>query len=234
MKWILLAMAAMYLQSTFAADFSNESEAGITVASGNTKTKNFNLKQNNAYKFDLNVLKFESRYLSAFSNNQESARYLSAQLRYERILNNYFSVYVSQMVESDKFAGIDQSHKTDLGGQYNLFKTPEFTWLFELGYRYTNEKAVNGVHDYKNSIRAYTELEKKWNPSVSTKYYLEYIPNLKKEKDYEINTQLSVSAALTEVFSIKTSYLLRYDHEPAAGAELRTDTLLSTALVAKF
>lgn len=234
MKWIFLPMAAMLMQSTFAADFSNESEAGITVATGNTKTKNYNLKQSNDYKFDSNILKFSSRYLSAYSNNEESARYLSAQLRYERILNESFSVYISQTVESDKFAGIDQSHKTDFGGQYNLYNLPEFKWLFELGYRYTNEKDTKGTHDYKNSIRAYTELEKKWNPNVSTKYFLEYIPNLKKEKDYEINTELSISAALSQVFSIKTSYLLRYDHEPADGAELRTDTLLSTALVAKF
>jgi putative salt-induced outer membrane protein len=234
MKWLLLAMAMLLMNSVSAAEFKNESEAGVTVATGNTKTKNYNIKQSNSYEFDENVLKFDARYLSAFSNNEESARYLLGQVRYERILSNYFSVYLSQGVESDKFAGFEQRHISDIGGQYNLYKLPNFTWLFELGYRYTDEKWNNGSHEYKSSIRTYTELEKKWNPNVSTKYFLEYVPNLKQGKDYEINTELSVSAALTNVFSIKTTYLLRYDHDPAEGAEVRTDTLLTTALVAKF
>lgn len=234
MKWFFLLMAATLLQTSFAAEFTNESEAGVAVASGNTKSKNYNVKQSNAYKFDANVLKFDARYLSAYANDVESARYLFGGLRYERLLNEIFSVYVSQGFESDKFAGYDLRQLSDIGGQYNLYKLPTFYWLFEAGYRYTNEKLVNGSHDYKNSIRTYTEAEKKWNPSVSTKYYVEYIPNLKESKDYQINTELSLSAALTSVFSIKSAYLLRYDHAPAAGASVRTDTLLTTALVAKF
>ena len=234
MKWFFLAMTIAFFQSSFAAEFTNESEAGVAVASGNTKSKNYNVKQANSYKFDANVLKFDGRFLNAFANDQESARYLLGQIRYERILNEMFSVYVSQGLESDKFAGYDLRHISDLGGQYNLYKLPTFTWLFEAGYRYTNEKLTDGSHEYKNSVRTYTELEKKWNPNVSTKYYLEYVPNLKEGKDYEINTELSISAALSSVFSIKTAYLLRYDHDPAAGADVRTDTLLTTALVAKF
>jgi putative salt-induced outer membrane protein len=234
MKWFFLAMVASLLQSAVAADFTNESEAGVAVASGNTKSKNYNVKQANSYKFDNNVLKFDGRFLNAFANDTESARYLLGQIRYERILNELFSAYVSQALESDKFAGYDLRHVSDLGGQYNLYKLPMFYWLFEAGYRYTKEKEVNGSHQYKNSLRTYTEAEKKWNANTSTKYYIEYVPNLKHGKDYQINTELSVSAALSSVFSIKTAYLLRYDHEPAVGATQKTDTLLTTALVAKF
>lgn len=234
MKWIVLAILATMLQTTFAAEFNNESEAGIAVASGNTKSKNYNVKQSNAYKFDDNTLKFDARYLNAYSNDEESARYIFAGLRYERSLNDRFSLFVAQGFESDKFAGYYLRQLTDIGVKYNIIKEEMFYWLAEAGYRYTNEKLNNGSHDYKNSLRAYTELEKKWNPSVSTKYFLEYVPNIKESEDYQINTELSVSAALTSVFSIKTAYLLRYDHLPAVTATTKTDTLLTTALVAKF
>jgi putative salt-induced outer membrane protein len=234
MKWIVLALMATTLQTAIAADFTNESEAGIAVAAGNTKSKNYNVKQANAYKFDDNVLKFDARYLNSYSNNDESARYIFGGLRYERILNERFSLFVAQGFESDKFAGYYLRQLTDIGAKYNIVKEETFYWLAEAGYRYTNEKLNNGSHDYKNSLRAYTELEKKWNPSVSTKYFLEYVPNMKEGKDYQINTELSVSAALTSVFSIKSAYLLRYDHLPAATATTKTDTLLTTALVAKF
>lgn len=234
MKWIVFALMATMLTSAFAADFTNESEAGIAVASGNTKSKNYNVKQANAYKFDANVFKFDARYLNAYSNNDESARYIFGGLRYERELNEHFSLFVAQGFESDKFAGYYLRHSSDIGAKYNIIKEETFYWLVEAGYRYTNEKLNNGSHNYKNSARTYTELEKKWNPSVSTKYFVEYIPNVKESKDYQINTELSVSAALTSVFSIKSAYLLRYDHLPAATATTKTDTLLTTALVAKF
>lgn len=234
MKWIVLALMATMLTNVFAADFTNESEAGIAVASGNTKSKNYNVKQANAYKFDANTFKFDARYLNSYSNNDESARYIFGGLRYERDLNESFSIFVAQGFESDKFAGYHLRHSSDIGLKYNIIKTEMFYWLAEAGYRYTNEKLNDGSHNYKNSVRAYTETEKKWNPSVSTKYYLEYLPNVKEGKDYQINTELSVSAALTSIFSIKSAYLLRYDHLPAATATTKTDTLLTTALVAKF
>ena len=235
MKRIVLALiATTSITSTFAADFTNESEAGIAVASGNTKSKNYNVKQANSYNFDANTMKFDARYLNSYSNNDESARYIFAGLRYERSLNESFSLFVGQGLESDKFAGYYLRHSSDIGVKYNLIKVETFYWLVEAGYRYTNEKLNNGDHNYKNTIRTYTELEKKWNPSVSTKYFVEYLPNIKEGKDYQINTELSVSAALTNIFSIKSAYLLRYDHLPAATATTKTDTLLTTALVAKF
>lgn len=239
MKFLFLTFALTFCHNAFAIEateskITNESEVGVAVASGNTKSKNYNVKQANAYKFDANTLKFDARFLNSFSNDVESARYLFGGLRYERELNDKFSLYAAEGFESDKFAGYHLRHLNDVGAKYSIIKEETFYWLAEAGYRYTNEKFNDGTHDYKNSIRTYTELEKKWNPSVSTKYFVEYIPNIDESKDYQINTELSVSAALTSVFSIKSAYLLRYDHMPAPASTTKTDTLLTTALVAKF
>ena len=230
----LLILFALLTTNVFAADFTNESEAGIAVANGNTKSQTYNFKQENGYKFDANLLKFKARFLNTFSNNDESARYILGTLRYERELNEKFSLFVEEGLESDKFAGYHLRHNNDIGGKYNIYKVENFYWYVEAGYRYVNEKLNNGTHSYKNSLRAYTETEKKWTETVSTKYFLEYIPNLKESKDYQINTELSVSAALSTMFSIKTAFLLRYDHLPAPGTVTKTDSLLTTALVAKF
>lgn len=232
---ILFVIAGMLLFSnTFAADFTNESEAGIAVASGNTDSKTYNIKQMNSYKFDANLLKLEARFLNTFSNDVESARYILGSLRYERALSEHFSLFVSEGLESDKFAGYKFRHNNDIGAKYFIYKIENFNWFAEAGYRYVNEKLNSGVHDYKNTLRAYTETEKKWTETVSTKYFIEYLPNLKEGKDYQINTELSVAAAISSIFSIKTAYLLRYDHLPAPGTTNTTDTLLTTALVAKF
>jgi putative salt-induced outer membrane protein len=231
----VLALMSIFVTTgqSLAVEIKNESEAGISVAQGNTKAKSYNVKQDSTFKFDANTLKFQARYLSAYSNDIESARYLLGSLRYERELTDRVSLYVGQGFESDKFAGYDLRHNSDVGTKYNIYKEEMFYWFLEAGYRYTNQKLLNGKHDYNNSLRTYTEAEKKWNESVSTKYFIEHVPSLEESKDYLINTEISLSAVLTSLFSIKSSYLLRFDNLPAVGAT-KTDTLLTTALVAKF
>jgi putative salt-induced outer membrane protein len=231
--FIVLTLSSL-VNLAFAVEIKNESEAGVSVANGNTKAKTYNLKQESSFVFDENTLKLQARYLNAYSNNVESARYILGALRYERALSERVSLIAGQGYESDKFAGYDFRHNSDIGAKYNIVKEEKFYWFLEAGYRYTNEKRLDGSHVYSNSLRGYTETEKKWNENVSTKYYIEYVPSLDESKDYLINTELSLSAALDSTFSIKSSYLVRYDHLPAPGTSTRTDTLLSTALVAKF
>lgn len=234
MKFLMSLILLLTLSVAYAADLTNESELGIAVASGNSESKNYNFKQENKFSFGENMFKFNARYLNTYADEKESARYLLGALRYERELSNRFSVYAGQMLESDKFSGYDLRHSSDAGFKYFIKKEDTFYWTAELGYRYTNEKQVSGAHAYRNQLRTYTEMEKKWSPTVSTKYYLEYLPNLDDTKDYEINSEASISAALNNVFSIKTAYLLRYDRVPPPTAATRTDTLFTTALVAKF
>lgn len=234
MKFLLGALFVLMLNAANAATLTNESELGVAVASGNSQSKNYNFKQENKYSFDENMFKFNARYLNAYADGKESARYLLGSLRYERELSSRLSIYVGQMFESDKFSGYDLRHSSDLGLKYFIMKEDTFYWTAEAGYRYTNEKQVSGAHAYRNQLRTYTEAEKKWTPTFSTKYWLEYLPNLDESSDYEINSELSVAAAINSVFSIKTGYLLRYDRQPPPSAVTRTDTLFTTALVAKF
>lgn len=234
MKIFYFVVCLLLSANGTASELFNESEFGISVANGNTENKNYNIKQSNTFNSDLSTYKFMGRFLNAFSQGRENARYLAANLRYERSLNGRVSLFVGQGLESDKFAGYDRRHHSDIGAIYHFYKERPLIWFLEAGYRYTNEKRLNGSHDYQNSLRGYTEFEKFWNEAFSTKYTLEYVPQLSESKDYLINTELSVTATLTEVFSLRSGYLLRYDNLPAPSAGTKTDTLLSTALVAKF
>lgn len=234
MKKYIFLLAIYHSPLVHSAELSNESEVGITVAKGNTDTQNYNIKQGNKLTMGKSLYALTGRFLNGFSQGTENARYLSGNLRYERSLDNRVSVFIAQGLESDKYAGYYLRYLTDAGLKYHFYKQEPFIWFIEAGYRYTDEKRMNGQHDYQNSLRGYTELEKYWSEGVSTKYTLEYVPQLSESKDYLINTELSVSAALTEIFSIKSGYLLRYDNFPVPGIGTKTDTLLTTALVAKF
>lgn len=230
----ITALLLLLLSSLAHAQLTNESEGGIASANGNTKTQTYTIKQMNDYKWDKNVVSFKSRYLNAKSNGVETARYLMGGLRYEKQLSNHFGLFLGETFEKDKFAGIDKRLITDFGGKYRFIETEMTKFFSELGYRYMHEDRLDDSQAFSNYGRVYTEWEHKWNLNLSTKYWAEYLPNFSDLKDWQFNSELSMSAVLNSVFSLKTGLLLRYDHSPAPGILYNTDTLFTTALVAKF
>lgn len=234
MKSISFFLISLLLTTSAFASLTNESELGVASANGNTKTQSYTFKQLNEYKWDNNVARFNGRYLNARANGVETARYLTTGLRYENLVSNHWSFFMGETLEKDKFANIDQRLITDAGTKYRFIDSENTKFFSELGYRYMHEDRLDDSTNYSNMGRAYTEWEHKWNQSFSTKYWAEYLPNFSEQKDWMFNTELSLSAMLNSVFSLKTGLLIRYDHFPAPGILYKTDSLFSTALVAKF
>lgn len=224
-----------FLSSAAHANWNNESEAGLLLARGNSKSESYTFKQLTGFTWEeVNTLKFSGRYLQTKTNNLENARFWSLGLRFDRAINERLGMYVGELVESDKYAGYNQKYNSDIGAKYSLIKEEKFLWNLEAGYRYTIEKPFFGADKKMHYARGYTEVQKLWNESVTTKIWFEYLPNLTTGSDYQMNSELSLSAALNNMFALKTGYLLRYDNLPNPNAVAKTDTLLTTSLVAKF
>ena len=216
------------------AQLTNESELGIAGVNGNTKTQTYTAKQLNDYKWDSNVVGLKARYLNAKTNGAETALYFMSGLRYERQLSNHFGLFVGELFEKDKFTGIEKRLVSDLGGKYRFIDSDMTKFFSELGYRYMHENRLDDSSAYSSYGRAYIEWENKWNTSFSTKYWLEYLPNFTTNKDWQLNTELSLSAVLNSTVSLKSGVLVRNDNSPAPRVIYKTDTLFTTALVAKF
>ena len=231
----LIAIVCALLSTAGYSKYTNESELGILSAKGNSNSESYNAKEAVGYHWDeFDSLKFDGRYLQTKNNSIENARYWSLGLRYDRGLSNRLGIFVGELVESDKYAGYNQKYNSDLGAKYSLIKESRLVWNAEFGYRYTIENQIIGDQKKLHYLRAYTEATKSWTGNISTKLWFEYLPNLTTASDYQMNSELSITAALNNIFSIKSGYLLRYDHLPNAGAVAKTDTLFTTALVAKF
>ncbi len=231
---LFLALMLLCMSMFAQAQLTNESELGIASANGNTKTQTYTFKQLNDYKWEKNVLSFKSRYLNARANGEETARYFMLGLRYEKELSNHLGLFLGETFEKDKFAGIHERLMTDAGGKYRFIDTDMTKFFSELGYRYMHEERLDDTFAFSNYGRIYSEWEHKWNLNFSTKYWAEYLPNISDPKDWQFNTELSLAAVLNSVFSLKSGILLRYDKLPAPGIVYNTDTLFTTALVAKF
>lgn len=224
--------ALMAQEST--STFSNESEAGLVVTSGNSETQTYNLQQSNKYSLGNNSLALKAKYLQQKSAGVLSAKPWSVGLRYERVLNHKFSLFAGELLESDIFAKYQQRYHSDLGAKYIFSSNESLKWFYELGYRFTMENRTNGEELEFHYMRNYTEVEKFWNSKVSSKLWLEYLTNFTTGTDYQMNAEFSSIAQLQSIFSIKVGYLFRYDNLPAPGASTKSDSTFTTSLVAKF
>jgi len=229
---LICLMSLLCLQAH--AELKNESELGYASANGNSKTLSLVAKQVSDYTFTGNVIGLKARYLNGKANGVENVRYFMTGLRYERELGAQFNVFAGETFEKDKFADVDKRFSTDVGGKYKILDTEKTKFFTELGYRYKHENRIAGPFNHGNYIRNYNEWEYKWTPSFSSKYWLEILPNLSATNDWQYNTELSLIAAINSIFSMQASGTVRYDHEPAPGVRYKTESLLTSSLVAKF
>ena len=239
MKSVILTIVLLVGLVVQAEDkvFFGSSEASAVVISGNSNNETYSAKTENTYFFTANdLMKIFGKYVRATSGGTENAKAWEAGLRYERILTkDLFSIFLQQKAEHDPYNGVFiQRDSIDLGGKYTFFKDDSFNWIAELGYEYTKTHIATEIAPETGGfVRAFTEASYKFSPTASAKLWVEYIAPLKSADYSRANTELSVSATLTDMFSLKTGFLL--NHNEATAAPLKKDTTTwTTALVAKY
>lgn len=216
--------------------WANESEVAVVTVTGNSESESYSAKQKTAYQFSSNVLTLAGKFLNTRSVDKttlvrgDTARSWDASLRYDRLLSESWSLYAAVGAESNPFAGYIQKDNAELGGKYILIKD---RWFAELGYRNTRVYDTALVKSTVNYGRLYTEYAQPINESVSFKFWLEYLPNFTDSAAYIVIGEPSLSVMLSSVFSLKTSYNVKYTAGAVSPLQ-KTDTQLTTSLVAKF
>jgi putative salt-induced outer membrane protein YdiY len=239
MKKLLLILTCAAVGPSAFADANplnglhNDSEGGVVITSGNASSQSYDLKQSDTYGWSSDLFKVYGKFLQTSAGALQTAKYWTVGARYEREFSPDVSGFVGQNLESDRFSGYLQRYNSDVGGKYFFLKNEATVWSGEAGYRYTIENRVGGQFN-QNYLRFYSEANRNWTKTFSTKLWVEYLPNLTVTNDFQINSELSLSAALNDVFALKTAYLVKYRNLLIAPAFVNTDTQFTTALVAKF
>jgi putative salt-induced outer membrane protein len=213
--------------------WKNESELSAVIISGNTDSQSTSFKQTSSYTFSHNTLLAKGRYLTTRTSGVNTARAWDATGRYERALSNYWSVYTSYGAESDIFAGYIQRDNLDIGAKYFFIKKEKQELIGESGYRYTHTYSP-GSNKYENFGRLYSQYKQKITETAEGKFWIEYLPNFSNSDAYLLNAEPSLSVSISKIFSVKMSYLMKYQGVVPAGFTEHLDTTYSTALVANF
>lgn len=217
------------------AEVKTEAELGWILTGGNSETNTFSVKDQNVLTFDQNEIRFDGRFLSTSAGATETARNWGFGLRYSRSLSSHVSLFVSQGVEGNSFAGFWQRYGTDVGAKVILLSEEQgLDWAAEAGYRFLNENTTSNTRLSSHAARLYTEGKKAFSKAVSAKLWVEFIPNFTNGANWLLNSEVSLAVLLSEVFSLKMGYLLKYDAELNPGVSRNLDTALTSALVAKF
>jgi len=232
-SFLLFAVLFLSYSATTFAQLKDESSAGLVLTTGNTQTLSVNLKQNTDYQWDKNIVKVFGDFLTSSNDGIESSDKWDVGTRYERELNDHFNAFIGQRVEGDKFQDILQRYSSDIGGKYYIQKLPRWKWFTELGYRFSREDYFVGFNNY-SFVRIFNEVERYFTNTVSVRWWVEFLPNVTQVAAYQLNTEVSVNAMITDIFSIKSGYLLKFNNSPPPGTAFRADNTVTTALVAKF
>ena len=226
----------------------NESELTFIQTGGNSNVESYNLKTATSiltqdYTFSLSGHYFLSTYEKEDENGSlqdiESARNWDIALKGERNLSKRFNAFSQVQFEGDKFSGYTQRDNYDIGGKYKIITTDKENLFVELGYRYTVERKAEPAEDedsikYDNKGRLYAEYDKKISEALSSKFWIEYLPNFTEEEDYIISFEPSLSVLLNNIFSLKMAYKGIYDNQPNIEGNKYLDFNYTTSLIARY
>lgn len=235
LKILIMIIMPLISNAEEAGKWSHESEASVVRVDGNTKSESYSGKQKTQYKKQLDSYVGTARYVQTNNATTETGKSWDAALRYERDLSDLWAAFVQHGAESDRYAGYVQRDNTDLGGKYYFIKEKLQNLHAEAGVRYTNTIAVGAASAANNtSGRLYSEYTKKVNDNVDAKLWVEYLPNFKDSGAWLLNYEPSMSVMLSQVFSLKLSYLVKHHEKQASVNDKRDDSTFTTSLVAKF
>ena len=162
---------------------------------------------------------------------QENARRYQADLRYDRFLTERDALYVLAGAFVDPYAGYDLRAHEQLGYARILVASDATELRAEVGFDVAQEFYVEGIDPATANIYAakvLLGLTHQLNESVSVAEQVEVYENVIDPADVRVINGASVSAALSDVFSLKVSHALTYDNVPVAGYRPLDQTTMVT------
>ncbi|MEJ1962004.1 MAG: DUF481 domain-containing protein [Gammaproteobacteria bacterium] len=235
----IIASIALLACSEAHADWTGKGEAGVALSSGNTDTKNGNLKLELASTVEQWKHAFGAAAVYASSDSVTTGRRweLSEQSDYNFSAKSFW--FGSARYEDDHFSGFEyqttvstgvgrhfiDTERTKLTGSagvgYKFFETRDTyddtgTVLLKQGES-DNEGVFRGTLDYSHSLTDTTKLLDKFLVESGT-------------ENTFIQNDLGIQVKVTDVLALAAAYSVRYNTDPPAGFG-KSDTLTTLNLV---
>ena len=224
----------------------DEAELSFVNTSGNSKTSTFAAKNLLKIKFthklegewDIAALKSQSTDKTTDRNELTAERYsTNLKLSYfftERLYSGLITGW-----SRDEFAGLQNKYYAGAFVGYKFLTGPKHLLKGELGLNYadedyTTQKELKNFED-KDFVegRAFGIYEYSLTEKTKFSQSVEYLGDFDDPNNYKVNSLSALTVAISDIFSIKPSYEVRYVNKVPVDINT-TDRILTVALVANF
>lgn len=168
---------------------------------------------------------------------------LQGKLRYDRFLTDEVALFLALSGLRDRFQGLDIRLNLDPGVAYYFIDQDKHRFWAEIGYDYQfelrrEEAVVAGAaagtpidrSDDQHAARLFLGYENNLSEAFAFDTGLEYLQPFTGTEGWRLNWNVGISSAIAGNFSLATTFLLRYDHDPLPGIE-KTDYTTAVSLV---
>ena len=214
--------------------WADEAELGFVDTGGNSETTTLSLRNELSYLFSdplkglwtVTALKVETEGVTT------AERYFT-EFRLDYQVNPRLYSFAKLNWLQDEPAGIDTRYTLGAGVGYHFLTDEKHELRGEAGLDYTDEEYVDNTADDYLALRLFGMYGYNFNDKNRFTQSLEYLPDLGDFDNYLFNSVTAFTSAISDVFSLKTSYEVNYNNEPPTGFE-KTDTRFGITLVASF
>jgi putative salt-induced outer membrane protein len=226
-SFLLTAMAA-YAQNR---KLSDEAEFSYINTGGNTDVETLKLNNKLVYlpleqwKATWNVNTFLAK-----TDGEKTGEIYGTDLRLDYLFTERFYSFGLLAWLQDEFAGLEDRYYLSLGTGYAIIAGPKHTLKAETGLNHTIEEFTDGTDNSFTGARLYAQYVYLFTDKNNFSAWAEYLHDFEVKENYNANAGAALISALNGFLSLKSSYMIKYDNEPAPGAT-ETDTIVSVTLV---
>jgi len=176
-------------------------------------------------------------------------------LRYDYFFAEHWSGFLQAALRRDKFQGLDLRLNIDPGVSYSIIDDKQHRLWFEVGYDFQHdirrganvreaqeayladpttapEEPTHRTAD-RHSARLFFGYDNQLNAYLTFTTGLEYLQAFDPTRSWRMTWNSSLKSALSDKFSVATTFTLRYDHDPLPDIK-DTDAITSVALIYNF
>jgi len=149
-----------------------------------------------------------------------TAKRVFVDARYDRFFGEKNSLYVLGGWFTDTFAGYDYRAHEQIGYSRQLVSNDKTKLVAELGADVAQENYVEGIDPGSAVIvaaRVLVGVDHKFNENVAFSDKLEAYENVLSPADFRLTNTASITASLSDRFSLKLSHSLAFDNVPVEG-----------------
>ncbi|UCF31493.1 MAG: DUF481 domain-containing protein [bacterium] len=210
---------------------SDQAELSYVETTGNTETVSLAAKNVLKYTFSEKLLgTWSLGALLVETDDVTTAEQYSTRVRLDYVLSDRLYSFADAGWFQDEPAGVSSRVDVGAGAGYWFLTGPEHKLQGEAGLTQTTEEFTDGTDNDFLGGRLFGKYAYSFREKNELSQSLEYLLDFDDTDNYAVNSETAFTSVMTDVLSLKTSYVINFDNEPPPGSE-DTDTKLSVTLV---